>query len=578
MVDLVLVALALGDLDRDVELHAGRSSGPAPVRRCWWRHEGRRGRRLVCLHPPRRTTRSADPICAPPGRTPCCPDHEPPAGARGSPRSPSRRLPWAAIAWGARDRSAEVEAAEPLPGSSPVASAGPALPPPDPAAPLPTSAGVDAALAGPLADPALGGDVRVSVLDAATGEPLAARQAQAGATPASTAKLLTAATALIALGPETRLRTGVAPGAAPASTCWWAAATRRSPRRRRPPARTRPAPPWPSWPSAPRPPWRRRGVSQITLRYDDAAVRAAHRRAELAPRLRRERRRRAGDRAVGRPGPGRRPIATRGSRTPRSRRRAGSPRRSPPRAWRSRASRRRWTRRPRRPSRRPSSPAWSRRRCRRLVERMLTDSDNDLAEALAHLSAAATGEPADFAGGARATRDGAGRPRPRRHRALAARRKRAGHRLAGRAAADHRVARPGVTAPGPRCCGPCLAGMAVGGFNGTLADRFDTADTANAAGLVRGKTGHADRHHRAGRLGRHRRRPDAAVRVSRRGGAGGGHRRRPGRARPGRGRAGRVRLPLTDRTVGPMGALVNWDLAGAAGARLVRPGPERGRG
>ncbi len=109
-----------------------------------------------------------------------------------------------------------------------------------------------------------------SVLDAATGEPLAARQAQAGATPASTAKLLTAVTALIALGPETRLRTGVARARPPASTCWSAAATRRSPRRRQG------AGSYPAGASLAELAQRTaaalapQGLSQITLRYDDA--------------------------------------------------------------------------------------------------------------------------------------------------------------------------------------------------------------------------------------------------------------------------------------------------------------------
>jgi len=123
-----------------------------------------------------------------------------------------------------------------------------------------------------------------------------------------------------------------------------------------------------------------------------------------------------------------------------------------------------------------------------LVERMLITSDNDLAEALAHLAAVATGQTADFAGGARATStvladlgldvtglsllDGSG--------------------LAG----GSRVAPGLLTAMLARAYGPgapllrtVLAVMAVGGFNGTLADRFDSGPTAGGAGLVRGKTG-----------------------------------------------------------------------------------------
>ncbi|MGW4273073.1 D-alanyl-D-alanine carboxypeptidase/D-alanyl-D-alanine endopeptidase [Streptomyces seoulensis] len=120
-----------------------------------------------------------------------------------------------------------------------------------------------------------------------------------------------------------------------------------------------------------------------------------------------------------------------------------------------------------------------------VVERMLTNSDNDIAEALARQTAAASGERADFAGGARA---------------IAARLKKLGLPLAGarfrdgsgldrddrltanlltallRTAAD--PARPGLR--------PVLTGLPVAGFTGTLADRY-AAD--GAAGIVRAKTG-----------------------------------------------------------------------------------------
>ncbi|MFQ6147480.1 D-alanyl-D-alanine carboxypeptidase/D-alanyl-D-alanine-endopeptidase [Streptomyces seoulensis] len=120
-----------------------------------------------------------------------------------------------------------------------------------------------------------------------------------------------------------------------------------------------------------------------------------------------------------------------------------------------------------------------------VVERMLTNSDNDIAEALARQTAAASGEHADFAGGARA---------------IAARLKKLGLPLAGarfhdgsgldrddrltanlltallRTAAD--PARPGLR--------PVLTGLPVAGFTGTLADRY-AAD--GAAGIVRAKTG-----------------------------------------------------------------------------------------
>ncbi|MFF4755142.1 D-alanyl-D-alanine carboxypeptidase/D-alanyl-D-alanine-endopeptidase [Streptomyces sp. NPDC001270] len=119
-----------------------------------------------------------------------------------------------------------------------------------------------------------------------------------------------------------------------------------------------------------------------------------------------------------------------------------------------------------------------------LVERMLTNSDNDLGEALARQTAVATGVRADFAGGGRAIagqltklglptagavfHDGSGLNRADRLTAdlLTA--------LLAKAASP---ARPDLR--------PVLTGLPVAGFSGTLSDRYKNA----AAGLVRAKTG-----------------------------------------------------------------------------------------
>ncbi|WP_228979529.1 D-alanyl-D-alanine carboxypeptidase/D-alanyl-D-alanine-endopeptidase [Streptomyces sp. DH12] len=121
-----------------------------------------------------------------------------------------------------------------------------------------------------------------------------------------------------------------------------------------------------------------------------------------------------------------------------------------------------------------------------LVERTLTASDNDLAEALARATARATGHPASFDGAARAVRarlrhlgvppDGAvladGSGLDRRNR-LSARLLTA---LLTRAAA-----------PAGAELRPVLTGLPVGGFNGTLEGRY--AAGSPGAGLVRAKTG-----------------------------------------------------------------------------------------
>lgn len=79
-------------------------------------------------------------------------------------------------------------------------------------APMPTSAGLRRTLAPLLRADGLGTDVSLDVLDATTGTPLMSMAAQRPLTPASTVKLLTGAAALAALGPQTTLATQVVQG------------------------------------------------------------------------------------------------------------------------------------------------------------------------------------------------------------------------------------------------------------------------------------------------------------------------------------------------------------------------------
>ncbi|WP_333775468.1 D-alanyl-D-alanine carboxypeptidase/D-alanyl-D-alanine endopeptidase [Streptomyces sp. IBSBF 3136] len=119
-----------------------------------------------------------------------------------------------------------------------------------------------------------------------------------------------------------------------------------------------------------------------------------------------------------------------------------------------------------------------------LVERMLTNSDNDIAEALARQTALASGGTGSFAGGAKAVADRLGK---------------LGLPMAGTAFhdgsgldRDDRLTADLLTAllvkagdpadPGLR---PVLTGLPVAGFTGTLAARY----TNGAAGVVRAKTG-----------------------------------------------------------------------------------------
>jgi len=123
-----------------------------------------------------------------------------------------------------------------------------------------------------------------------------------------------------------------------------------------------------------------------------------------------------------------------------------------------------------------------------LVQRMLTESDNDLAESLAHLTGAKAGTGASFAGGAKAVTavvarlglpdqglrivDGSG---------LSSRDAVAATTLAGVLVAAARRADP--------VYGPIASGLPVAGETGTLADRFGGRGAALARGNVRAKTG-----------------------------------------------------------------------------------------
>ncbi|WP_173872190.1 D-alanyl-D-alanine carboxypeptidase/D-alanyl-D-alanine-endopeptidase [Streptomyces albus subsp. chlorinus] len=123
-----------------------------------------------------------------------------------------------------------------------------------------------------------------------------------------------------------------------------------------------------------------------------------------------------------------------------------------------------------------------------LVERMLTHSDNDIAEALARQTALAEGEPAGFAGAGRAVKrtlrglglpvegarfhDGSGLDRTDRvSPALLT-------RLLTLAADPDRPA-----------LRPVLTGLPVAGFTGTLGARYGGERGEPGAGLVRAKTG-----------------------------------------------------------------------------------------
>ena len=81
----------------------------------------------------------------------------------------------------------------------------------------PTASGLRSALAGPLSTAALGPDVSALVADPVTGRVLLSEQGSQLSTPASTEKLVTSLAALAVLGAGARFSTRVVPGATPDS-------------------------------------------------------------------------------------------------------------------------------------------------------------------------------------------------------------------------------------------------------------------------------------------------------------------------------------------------------------------------
>lgn len=117
------------------------------------------------------------------------------------------------------DRAAASGPATPTPSAVASATLPPAGPSPAPSESPPGHAAAPAAVARVLApaaaDPALGGRLLGEVVDAATGTVLWSRRAETPAAPASTAKLLTAAAVLTVHAPTDRITTTLVRGTAP---------------------------------------------------------------------------------------------------------------------------------------------------------------------------------------------------------------------------------------------------------------------------------------------------------------------------------------------------------------------------
>ncbi|MET9958889.1 D-alanyl-D-alanine carboxypeptidase/D-alanyl-D-alanine-endopeptidase [Streptomyces sp. NPDC006326] len=328
-----------------------------------------------------------------------------------------------------------------------------------------------------LSDPSLGTLRTASVIDTATGQVLYESGSHEPMTPASTTKIATAAAALTALGPEHRIRTVVAPGAGPGQIVLVGGGDPSLTARKKSPAGSGGSLLALAADTAQA--LKAAGTDTVALGYDDSLYTGPARHPiginpNIAPvsaltadegRL---------DDSTSGPADrvedpaleaarafaallGERGIKVGGEPVP-ARPAAGAP----PLATTL------------------SAPLSA------LVERMLTNSDNDIAEALARQTALASGQPAGFEGAEKAVgdrlaslgidvsgsrfADGSGLSRADRINTglLAA--------LLAKAADPQR--------PELR---PVLTGLPVAGFTGTLRGR--NAGTSPAAGLVRAKTG-----------------------------------------------------------------------------------------
>jgi len=127
-----------------------------------------------------------------------------------------------------------------------------------------------------------------------------------------------------------------------------------------------------------------------------------------------------------------------------------------------------------------------------LVERMLLTSDNDLAESLARQVALEEDRPASFEGVATALRTASARVlEPLGVRAEAVRLVDGSGLSRDDTIAPGALTRllAGVTTGDPGELSPVLTGLPVGGFSGTLSDRYRAGPQVVGAGVVRAKTG-----------------------------------------------------------------------------------------
>ncbi|MGP3985065.1 D-alanyl-D-alanine carboxypeptidase/D-alanyl-D-alanine endopeptidase, partial [Streptomyces sp. KR80] len=349
---------------------------------------------------------------------------------------------------------------------------------PDPVPP-PTENGLADALAPLLRHPALGAVHSAAVVDATTGRQLYGAEAARAVVPASTIKIATAVAALDALGPDHRIETTVVQGAADDEVVLVGGGDPTLTARRTPDG------------AGPKPASLRdlaaqtaralkdRGTRKVTVAYDTSRYTGPDLHpigpnpniARVTPLMADEGRR---DGSSSGPAEREGDPAAAAARTFADRLRdrgiavSGDPHSTTAGARAERLAAVR------------SLPLSA------LVERMLTVSDNDIAEALARQTALADGEPASFKGG---------------EQAITSRLRKLGLPLSGARFADgsglsrdDKVSAALLAQLLVRAAEPdrpelraALTGLPVAGFNGTLRSRY--ADAPTGTGMVRAKTG-----------------------------------------------------------------------------------------
>jgi len=339
-----------------------------------------------------------------------------------------------------------------------------------------------ARLKGPIADAALGGRVGAVVMDAATGDVLYGNRPTTGLTPASTTKVVTAVAALTTLGPDERLATRVVYGKAKNAIVLVGGG---DPTLAGPQA-TRPGYPRPASLSMlaiyTARALKAAGVTKVTLGYDDSLFSGPRTADGWKPNYVPE----------GTVAPVTALMHDSGRVNPRNRQRWPDPARATAAAFANLLRRHgiTVTGGPREAkagataqevARVESPPVYQ------LVERMLTDSDNDLAEALARHVALRQGRRGTFEDAAKAClkvlrdldahegvhiEDGSG---------LSIR-----NRITPKALAKLLAL---AASPENPHLHTVISGLPVAGFTGTLDDRYDRKESEQGAGLVRAKTG-----------------------------------------------------------------------------------------